>query len=67
MLQKPNLKAFVAFVHARILKEREEVQSLPVQPQELAKNELQFTINFIEENYKNCDELVSNAINTTTK
>ena len=57
MLHKPNIKAFVALVHARTLKQQEEVQNIPVQPRELAKNELKFAIKFVEANYKNCDEI----------
>ena len=67
MLCKPNIKAFIALVHTRTLKQQEEVQNIPVQPRELAKNKSKFAIKFVEANYKNCDKLVSNAINTTTK
>ena len=67
MLHKPNVKAFIALVRVRTFKEQKEVKSLPVQPQALAKNELKFSVNFVEANYKNCDELVSNAINPATK
>ena len=67
MLSKPNIKALVALVHARTLKQQEKVQNIPAQPHELAKNELEFAVKFVEANYKNFDELVSNAINPTTK
>ena len=67
MLHKPNVKAFIALVHAKTSKQQEEVQNTPAWPCELAQNELQFSVKFVEVNYKNCDELVSNAINTTTK
>ena len=53
-------------MHATTLKKHEQVQSTPVWPYELAKDELKFTINFVEANYKDCDELVSNAINSAT-
>ena len=55
MLCKPNIKAFIALVLARTLKQQEEVQNTPVQPSELAKNELKFAVKFVEANYKNCD------------
>ena len=67
MLHKPNIKAFIALVCVRTLKQQEEVQSIPAQLRELAKNELKFSVNFVGANYKNFDELVSNAINPTTK